>query len=248
MYEQHELCQKPDDEHMSIWHYMSFAKFVSVLSKQALFFTKGRRLLEGDPYEGAFPKDHEAVYTRRLFEDHLHHNDIIAVNCWHMNPHESVAMWKMYSEGEEGVAIRSTFDRLTTSFDDTNQPVFIGKIQYIDYDMESFRPDSRDDMLIYLLHKRPCFEYEQELRALVFARPTLSPGNTQQPTNAPDCQGVESTNDGAYIAVSLEKLVDRVYTSPICQPWFTELVKSVMGKYGLEKNVVQSKLFETPLY
>lgn len=53
MYETHPAFQQPSRETM-IWRYMSFAKFVSLLEKKALFFARLDRL--GDPFEGSPPR------------------------------------------------------------------------------------------------------------------------------------------------------------------------------------------------
>lgn len=36
----------------------------------------------------------------------------ITVNCWHRNPHESEAMWRLYSENGKGIAIKTSIDSL----------------------------------------------------------------------------------------------------------------------------------------
>ena len=37
-----------------------------------------------------------------------------AINCWHLNDHESAAMWKLYLKSNEGIVIQSTFTNLNT--------------------------------------------------------------------------------------------------------------------------------------
>ncbi len=35
--------------------------------------------------------------------------ELVLINCWSINPHESYALWKIYLGGEKnGVAVRST--------------------------------------------------------------------------------------------------------------------------------------------
>ena len=38
--------------------------------------------------------------------------DCTAVNCWHINEHESAAMWDLYLKSNEGIAIQSTYQKL----------------------------------------------------------------------------------------------------------------------------------------
>ena len=71
------------------------------------------------------------------------------VNCWCENDHESEAMWKSYG-GDEGIAIRTTFGGLTESLV-CESSVYIGRVQYVDYD-ETFIGER--NVVIPLLHKR----------------------------------------------------------------------------------------------
>jgi len=41
----------------------------------------------------------------------------VFVNPWHKNEFESAAMWKLYLKSEEGVAIRTTVERLKHAFE-----------------------------------------------------------------------------------------------------------------------------------
>jgi hypothetical protein len=42
------------------------------------------------------------------------------VNCWHMNDHESEAMWKLYSENNKGICISTKISSLINSIDSDN--------------------------------------------------------------------------------------------------------------------------------
>jgi hypothetical protein len=130
MYFDNPTLKKPDND-TRIWRYMTLAKFVSLLAKNALFFTSIAILQNEDPFEGRLTKANLS-YRERLFESDEYKgiegqfslSDEIAkkmllytlVNCWHINEVESAAMWKLYLLGSEDIAIRSTFQRLTSSF------------------------------------------------------------------------------------------------------------------------------------
>src|SRR6266581_7483717 len=119
---------EPTDEHAKIWRYMDFTKFVSLLDKRALYFTRSDRF--SDKFEGAVPKP--TIKAREVevlgLETHLAEEALrvmsqgsrkvrewIFVNCWHMNNYESAAMWQLYAQKNEGIAIQSTFARLKDS-------------------------------------------------------------------------------------------------------------------------------------
>ena len=230
MYEEHPVCRKPDNEHVKIWHYMDFRKFVFLLHNEALFFSRATTLLKDDPFEGAFPKNGCDPDVRQYFEFTDHKNSV-AVNCWHMNEYESNAMWKLYGDS---IAIRSTFRRLADSFNDSPEQVFIGIVEYIDYEFDTTRSDP-DNMVTYLLHKRPDFVYESELRALTLLAPSA-----ENPDSPPEI------DSGVRISVNLDTLIDRVYVSPRSERWVTDVVRSVAGKYRLDRPVERSRLLDQP--
>ncbi|KAF5417645.1 MAG: hypothetical protein C5S38_01275 [Candidatus Methanophagaceae archaeon] len=122
------------------------------------------------------------------------------MNCWHINDYESAAMWNLYLKTDEGVAIQSTFKRLTESFlNHAEHDVHIGTVKYIDYETEwlperySFNP---------FLHKRKSFEHERELRAIIQKFPTK--GDEIDLTQ-------EIFDIGAYINVDLYTLIEKKY-------------------------------------
>src|SRR5689334_3019212 len=91
------------DEHTTIWRYMDFAKFVSLLDKEALYFARADTF--DDKFEGAIPKPtikaREALVletgtplveeTLRAWSQGMQNvRQWIFVNCWHINSYESV--------------------------------------------------------------------------------------------------------------------------------------------------------------
>ncbi|HIH94953.1 TPA: hypothetical protein HA338_13355 [Methanosarcina acetivorans] len=57
----------------------------------------------------------------------------------------------------------------------------------------------------------------------------------------------EITN-GIYVPVSLDILIEKIFVSPKAPKWFLDLVRSISIKYGLDKEVIQSDLYNGPLY
>ena len=147
------------------------------------------------------------------------------VNCWHRSDYESDAMWKIYTDKKEGIAIRTDFASLAASFIG-DEPIFIGEVQYIDYNTDVI-PERY--LLHPLLYKRNHFEHEREVRALK---------NPQDLTNIPVT--------GEYCPVELSVLVQEVVVSPLAPIWFTELVKSVADQFGLQSGIKPSALVTPP--
>lgn len=87
----------------------------------------------------------------------------IAINCWHMNEHESAAMWKLYLKSNEGIAVQSSYNKLRDCIIDDEQ-VLVGMVKYLDYEAEHIDPGN---ILSAFVYKRKSFEHEREVRALV---------------------------------------------------------------------------------
>lgn len=187
----------PSNVDAKIRRYMDFTKFVSMLEEAGLFFARLDRL--GDPFEGSSPR---ADITRReersaglgSREEARRWQDLISrglkwrgqwtyVNCW--NELESAAMWKLYARTEEAICVQSTYGRLRDCLNSSpsckNDYVYIGKVQYIDYQKDSL-PDS-GNILHSVMHKRRSFEHERELRAVLSRVPTVEGGSRRLPAD-----------------------------------------------------------------
>jgi len=237
MYKEHYVFESPKDENAKIWRYMDFTKFLSLLDKSALFFTRVDKL--GDPFEGTCPEKVINFWEKKLgieypkgFYEHL--SKFTAVNCWHLNEYESAAMWKMYLKSNEGIAVQSTFKRLKDSLIDKEHDILIGKVKYINYGKLVEPTKVFTNPVIY---KRKIFRHEQELRAVIKKLPKrgFSP------------RSKKTIEDGIYVLVDVDILIDKIYLAPISPVWQFELLKSVMGKYQLDKDVIQSSMDEKPL-
>jgi len=247
MYKEHPVFEKPEDENAMIWRYMDFTKFVSLLDKSALFFTRADKL--DDPFEGSYSKANvdlrPTVYEGKIPQDVLRTmsaffevmRKLTVINCWHLNEYESAAMWKLYLKSNEGIAILSTFNRLKSCFKDENHDIHVGRVKYIDYEKD-WMPEGNS--FYPFVHKRKSFEHEQELRAIIqkFSYKKNGEINWSKPT----------FDDGIYIEVDLDVLVDKIYVAPTSPKWLFELVKSVTKTYKLDKGVLQSTLDDVPVY
>lgn len=239
-----------------LWRYMDFAKFLSLLQTKSLYFRRADKL--DDPFEGAkcriedkpaYEKSHidelrkraqsEASFNdreKRGFEKFLLENEKLGlpfsrqnfINCWHENEYESVAMWNLYTTSlEYGVAIKTTYEKLCTSLENVDD-IQIGRVTYRDLNINN--PINEDDVFWYKLNP---YKHEQEVRAII---EDLNPALQE---------------DGELIIeklipIKLNHLIEEVYLSPSSKLWFKELVKNVMEKYGLIKEIKQSDLKNVP--
>jgi hypothetical protein len=249
MLKDHQILKIPKDQNPKIWRYMDFTKFVSILDKSALFFTRADKL--GDPFEGSIPKlfgepwpetdNDKKRIPSQIFKDIREYRIFLTkctiINCWHINEYESAAMWKLYLKSNEGIAIQSSLGRLNSCFLDESFKVSIGKVEYVDYQW-GWIPSSEDiDPFVY---KRKCFEHERELRAIIQSFYHNKNGSINYKKSRFD--------DGAYIEVDLGILIENIFVAPTSPKWVFKLVKSTMQKYGLNKRILQSEMENTPIF
>jgi hypothetical protein len=217
---------------------MDLAKYLSMLDRRCLFFSRATHL--GDPFEGSATK--VMVSTREYIRANRATDPALAaykdapdimfsgtgdmfkglvqsylISCWHMNEHESAAMWKLYSSSDEAVCIRSTYRRLRMCLPEC---VFVGEVSYINYETEGFQAGQGFN---YIMHKRLSFAHERELRAIFWDMAGI-------PEAQPYKAKIEPS--GLAIEVDLPTLNERVYVSPTAAPWLANLVGAMTAKCG----------------
>ncbi len=249
MYEANPIFVQPDREDVRVWRYMDFTKFVSLIESRCLYFTRADKF--DDPFEGSWPKinidalhlpfpditqETQEAYIASMKSMNQNFPKFHAINCWHMNEHESAAMWKLYLKSNEGIAIQSTYRKLRESIID-DETIHLGVVKYIDYEKEWI--DTTNNFLSPFAHKRKSFEHEREVRALLTKFPTSKDGiNISQETIA----------HGVKIRVNVELLIEKIYVAPSAPGWLSGLVNSVSERYGYKFEVVHSKLDEQPVF
>jgi hypothetical protein len=193
-----------------------------------------------------------------------------------MNEYESAAMWSLYATGgrDQAIAIQSTYARLEKALEQYPD-VHIGVVHYIDYEKD-WMPEG--NLMYPSVHKRKSFEHERELRAVIYDMhrmehdeppPLVSPehpmfhidADTMKATpitsiyELPDLEGylrmryaLPPAPSGELRAVDLDDLIQAVYVAPTARSWFTTLVRQVCAKYSFDKEVIQSRLSDKPVY
>lgn len=249
MISEHYSFKPPTDENQMIWRFMDFTKFVDLISSKKLYFARSdhfpdifegsltkmsiekRKLLFLDlKKRGIFPND----FTEKMWtEENKQHIKGVGLNCWHMNNFESEAMWKLFLNGKEGVAIQSTYKRLVKSLDSCVIDVNVGIINYIDYDKEEIDILNLIEPFAY---KRMSYEHESELRCLTMDMHL----GVKDPRNM-ECHGVKAE-------INLKDLIENIYVSPGSSSWFTELVQEISYVFNLDNKIINSCLDDKPLF
>ncbi|QWH92201.1 DUF2971 domain-containing protein (plasmid) [Bacillus toyonensis] len=235
-----------------LWRYMDFTKLVSMLSTQSMFFCRADNFR--DKYEGkifAYTDEIAATSLDRVLKasnlSQQVKNNVLEdvgsiknmlfaqmdiertrafINCWHLNAYESAAMWDLYSNGREGIAIQTTYNRLQKSLNNCEEEVFIGKVKYMDHIKEN---NFNRNFVEPLFTKRVSFNHENEVR-LVYVNPTYDVCN----------ENVLGKN----IKMDLIDLIEHVYIYPDAAPWFVEVVNAVLEKFNIKVQAIPSNLYD----
>src|SRR6267142_1602388 len=126
---------------LKVWRYMSFGRFVWMLKRKALWMSRVDQL--GDAWEGVLGAGDGPVERRNV------------VNCWTAQNSESHAMWSIYCDSKEGVAIQTTLSKLRSSVG--RFPVL--PVKYVNSGSFS---GSEITPLELAVRKRKPFQYEKE--------------------------------------------------------------------------------------
>ena len=166
----HPCFPQPENPNVSVWRYMDLSRFIWLLSKRELYFTRLDRLQ--DPFEGSSTR--KTIDGLRLVLEQIGLPDVLNnlmalyresrttmyVNCWYCGDSESEAMWKLYCPNGNGVAIRCSYSQLAQSVA-ADEQVYIGCITYIDHEKHAFRDSN---IFFPVMHKRVAFSHEHEVR------------------------------------------------------------------------------------
>jgi len=175
----------PEDFERTVWRYMSFSKFISLLTYQALWFSK-LNILQ-DTYEGLIPAKIKARMQEEnqrykiLFNTPEFHRQIdawpsqnesdgrelLVVTCWFLDENESVRMWQEYGGSDEAVAIKSTVGRLFRHVFVPREETFshLGRVSYVEHDTHEMSAyDAHQAIERAFLKDNAKFSHEQEIR------------------------------------------------------------------------------------
>jgi hypothetical protein len=248
----------------TVWRYLSFPKFVSLLELRALWMCR-LGVLE-DQFEGTLPEKtwramvaqalewretfpqpelqkQLATMTDRNVDDGRR---VLVVNCWFSGARESGRMWEEYSDPTSGVAIRSTLTRLDRSILAKQEFTKIGRVRYVDF--------SNHDMGTYEGHQAPerallkRLEYSHESEVRIITMNVVCPGTLNadgMPPTATQLAGPGSydpNRPGLYLLVDLNVLIEAVVTAPRVSPRFHDLVSRLCKRYQIAGTVERSAL------
>jgi hypothetical protein len=191
------------------------------------------------------PPDHWSPKFREMWlrqidierNDKLQLRKHIYINSWHLNDYESVAMWKLYGDG---LAIVSNFERLCESLSSNSCAIYVGCVQYVDYDNDMSWPVP----LSQFIQKHISLSHEQEVRAILWEYHEsyidfLDAQRQECDRRLPD------PPTGVSLDCDLDRMIDHVVLSPTAPVWAVDVLRDYC-KEALGKEVVLSTLRSTP--
>lgn len=227
MYLDNKNIKLPQDPDTIIWKYLDLSKFLDLLLSRKLFMSRSDKF--EDQYEGTFsePTFEEikklSIDNPDFLRFYKTHREKVAISSWHINEYESFAMWQIFTQNSEGLAIQSTVKRLQEALvPEKNYTQYIGEVNYIDYKKEYI---PFDDMFFPFLFKRKSFQYEREVRIIT----DVADSNIK-------------LNDGLKINVDINQLIDKIYIHPKSENWYKKLVIQLVAPLGFDFEIEKSDL------
>ena len=237
------------DLDLTVWRYLTFPKFASLLTYRALWFSK-LKILQ-DKYEGGIPlmaekamRDKNEQWKTMFNTPEFHRQidnwpsqnvedgrELTVVNCWFLDEKDSQRMWDEYVGTFHGLAIKSTVRKLATYIFVTEDPHIsqIGKVQYVDwhsYEISTYLAQQAQERAFIKDQK---FAHEKEIRITTMNFKTPCCVNPKGvPYSPDDCKGKHMNNfenPGLYIMVDLRSLIDEIVISPNSREWFVNLIE-----------------------
>lgn len=259
-------CQ-PAAQDVHLWRYMDFSKFVYMLDTNRLYFPRLDQF--DDPYEGTLSKaEFESIEQRAQQREEqgdlpgdfigryfdilmLKHREIrkcMYANCWYLSDVESEAMWKLYSNQDSGIAIKTSYAKLASAIPNfesirQNNPLdgngkllecYIGVVSYVDHHADAI---FNDNVLQTVMQKRKSLKHEREVRIVITAR---QPGLTY------DWKPEDVYPTGLTVPVTVNDLIETAVVSPTAPEWFFRAVVGVVQRYGGCLSVRRSELCSRP--
>lgn len=237
-------------EDLEIVKYFDLSKFLYLIQTQTLFFCRLDKF--EDQFEGSFPELSKKQYRDWFLDltnsgsdfrkDELDYflNDRIGISesfkklncisCWNKSSSESYALWKIYSDMNKGIMIKSSTSNLIKALEKTPENIQLSEIKYIDYRKEEIPIGNLNYSVI---HKHNAYNYEQEIRLIHQVRPQNGYKYNWEKEKNPF---------GKYMKIELESLISEIVVSPYAPKWFFEIIQNLLTTYKLDKPINYSVL------
>lgn len=206
--------------------------------------TRAKWALASQDFDASFPDQMAAHEQKHYWEWRERNADVrrrmtteVFVSCWHLNVHESDAMWRLYSSNEGAVALRTEYGLLAEALPSFSH---MGLVRYLDY--KDQRLPSKHEAPNYFeafLVKRASFSHENEVRAVIWDK--------AHDTEAALTEA-NRVGGGLQIPIEIERAIQAVYISPLAPHWFNGVITDLLRSYQINLPVRQSDLLDQPSF
>jgi hypothetical protein len=233
----------------AVWRYLTFPKYISMLSYGAIWFSKLNILI--DEYEGHMPTTVDAEMrasmqiNKKLFPPEIHHQfddmnrrnvedgkELTVASCWFLGENDSEKMWAEYAGSPEAVAIKSTIRLLSQNIHFQHERSLIGKVKYVDLETHSMSPYEANQAQERAFLKRKMFGHENEVRiTTINLRGPHCVGMDGEAFKLGEVDGAgmnNTGNAGLYIRSNLQRLITSTVLAPHAETWFELLMKKLV--------------------
>jgi hypothetical protein len=245
-YEAHPNFETPPDR-TTLWRYMEFPKFVDLLERNTLWFSRLDRL--EDPREGRLTARTKELLRRReqgdgdrIIHAYEYLRPSMFVNCWYASKGESAAMWRLYSPKGYAIAIRSSIGRLKKALASTRDQVMIGRVAYVDSDRFSY--GDPPNLFAPCLIKDRRYAHEREVRLLRWGvQEMLGAANDNSGTLTSKLANLPA---GMRVPVDVAMVIRGILVDPHAEVWVRELLERLLVRFGIRSAARQSDLLRLP--
>ena len=256
-----ELILPPDDT--VLWRYMDFAKFLDLLEKQSLWFSRLDQF--EDPLEGTLT-DAEIEHLRSVDADNAaqgmppisdgylrgtkYMRTTAYACCWRAGAWESLAMWDIFGKGSGIVAVKTTVGNLKQAIAESHLRIFLGEVNYLAWNLAPWQLNG----LVMCFRKDSSYQHEAEVRAIAWDVDIVgrnmsdaliaAQSRSDYPTNSdPFVLRKEDGQPGIEVPLAAARFITEVVIGPREKAWVAGLVERVLKRYGLEiKMTISNRL------
>jgi len=226
-----------------LWRYFKTDRLIEFLRTGELYFSSARQFK--DKFEGAVSvlpssfqgdiRNEKPNHFEKAFEELRR---LTKVSCWHRASHESDAMWQLYANKWQGVAIQTNFDKIKKSIQPFKlapkyqaEDLWAGNVMYVDLIKERLEVS----MTERFWYKHMPFEWEHEFRLAISLRMAEE-------------YGVSVPEHGIKVKFDVENLIKHIHLGSFLSDVDVESVRAVAFEHGLGDRIEASSLKGTPKY
>jgi len=257
----------PEDENEKLWKYLDIWKFINLLSTSELYFTRADIIKKLEPFDGKYPDKYYEILKNAYLQ--LNNGDnlktlmdanfeweylkafdkLFFINCWNISSQESAAMWKIYTQNNQGVALQTTYKKLVNSIEHIEQKnIALGLVEYINHKTLKFENENSLNFVNSVYNpfflKHISYNYEKEFRLVYYEYNKTNIKSETKEILLGKMQYAYNIREGINIPLNnLNNLIENVYASPFMESWQIEILDILLEKFLINKKIKHSDLY-----